>query len=203
MEQRIYLHPDGGRYSVEELEQKLGYRHLSKNIFEEHEEIYRLGLEAEVSPEQEELGKRYIDQIESAYLPEISLHDLGEKVGYGLFAEESIPPGAYVGEYTGLVRKNDRRYSAPMNNYCYEYPVLDELERSYVIDATDGNFTRFINHSYDPNLKPVHLYHLGYFHLIFLAIREIKKGEQLCYNYGKHYWYVRRPPVSFQLKERD
>lgn len=196
MKPRIYLYPDGGSYSIEELEQKLGFKHLPQNIFEGQEEIYRRGLQAEVDLKQKELGKRYIDRIESAYLPEVSIHDLGKKVGYGLFAEEGIPNGAYVGEYTGLVRKNDRRYCAPMNNYCYEYPVLDEIERSHVIDATDGNLTRFINHSFEPNLKPVHVYHEGYFHLIFLAIKEIEKGDQLCYNYGKQYWYVRQPPET-------
>jgi len=196
MEPRIYLYPDGGSYSIEELEQKLGFKHLPQNIFEGQEEIYRRGLQAEVDLKQKELGKRYIDRIESAYLPEVSIHDLGKKVGYGLFAEERISDGSYVGEYTGLVRKNDRRYCAPMNNYCYEYPVLDEIERSHVIDATDGNLTRFINHSFEPNLKPVHVYHEGYFHLIFLAIKEIKKGDQLCYNYGKQYWYVRQPPET-------
>ena len=41
-----------------------------------------------------------------------------------LTAEEEIPPRTYVGEYTGIVRKNNRRYFTPMNNYCYEYPFI-------------------------------------------------------------------------------
>ena len=164
---RYDLYPEGGSYTIEELERKLGFKHLVRNIFEDREEVYRRGLETEVDLKQKELGKRYIDRIESAYMPKVSIHDLGKKVGYGLFAEERIIDGAYVGEYTGLVRKNDRRYCTPMNNYCYEYPILDELDRSYVIDATDGNLTRFINHSYHTNLKPLHVYYKGYFNLIF------------------------------------
>lgn len=194
MARRFDLYPDGGSYTIDELEERLGYKHLSQNTFKDPIEVYQKGLQVSVTPEQKELGKRFIDQIDAAYIPEVSLHDLGEKLGYGLFAEEIILEGAYVGEYTGHVRKNDQRYSTPQNNYCYEYPILDELERSYVIDATAGNLTRFINHSYEPNLKPVHVYHEGYFHLIFIALKMIQKGEQLSYNYGKQYWYVRQPP---------
>lgn len=192
MEQRIFLYPEGGEYSIPELEEKVGYRHLAQSTHEE--EVYELGLKAKVTSEQKALGARYIDAICSAYIPKVSLHALGEKVGYGLFAEEEISQGAYVGEYTGHVRPNNQRYFSPMNNYCYEYPVPDDIGRNYVIDATDGNLTRFINHSYTPNLNPIHVYHEGYFHLIFLAIHDIERGEQLCYNYGKQYWYVRQPP---------
>ena len=119
---------------------------------------------------------------------------IDEDVGYGLYAEEAIEAGEYVGEYTGTVRRNDRRYFEPLNNYCYEYPVLDEIGRSFVIDATRGNATRFINHSFDPNLKPIHVFVEGFYHLIFIAIKRIEKGYQLAYDYGVNYWYVRNPP---------
>ncbi len=40
-----------------------------------------------------------------------------------------------------------------------EYPIADRLARNYVIYATKGNFTRFINHSDKPNLNPVYALH--------------------------------------------
>jgi SET domain-containing protein len=66
-----------------------------------------------------------------------------------------------------------------------------------VIDATQGNLTRFINHSRDPNLQPIHVFYDGFYHLIFIALRKIQQGEELSYDYGQSYWYLRDPPVLF------
>jgi SET domain-containing protein len=68
-----------------------------------------------------------------------------------------------------------------------------------VIDATKGNLTRFINHSIHPNLKPIHVFYEGFYHLIFLALRRIEKGTQLSYDYGKNYWYIREKPVELEI----
>ncbi len=205
MRKTVPLYPDGVFFSMEELEVRLQFRFLPQNAFEspEDEEHVRLrGLanfeSGEVSAESQELGKRFIQEIQSAYIPPVSVRLVDESVGYGLFAESDLPQGAYVGEYTGIVRRNDlRRYLGPMNNYCYNYPILDELGRSFVIDATQGNLTRFINHSFTPNLLPIHVYYEGFYHLIFLALKPIEKGTQLTYDYGKNYWYVRDKPLEF------
>ena len=179
------------------------YAHSSHIDFESEagrKEIWLLGMEEwknkKVSVEAETLGKQFIKEIETAYIPAVSVRWVGEVVEFGLFAEEDLEEGCYVGEYTGIVRKNDRRYCEPLNNYCYTYPVLDEIGRNYVIDATKGNLTRFINHSYTPNLRPVHVFYEGFFHLIFLATRRIEKGEQLFYNYGRNYWNLRSEPLK-------
>lgn len=141
-----------------------------------------------------QLGRTYCSQIETGYTPKLSVRWISERVGYGVFAEEGIRKNDYVGEYVGVVRENVRVYFAPLNDYCYEYPVLDRLGRSYVIDATNGNVCRFINHSEKPNLKPYYAFFDGVFHLIFLTIRKIEKAEQLTYDYGPSYWYLRSPP---------
>lgn len=142
------------------------------------------------------LGKKYAPLIEKSYMPKVSAQWLNEDIGHGLFAEEIIAKGSYVGEYTGIVRRNDRRYFEPQNNYCYEYPVEDEIGRPFVIDATNGCFTRLINHSTKPNLQPTYAFYDNFYHLIFVAKKEIQIGEQLSYNYGKNYWYTREPPKS-------
>lgn len=164
-----------------------------QHILEKGREKQRLGL---IQPFKEELGIKYKAQIEAAYIPQVSIQQLSKEVGSGLFLEEELKANCYFGEYTGIVRKNERSYFGPLNNYCYEYPVEDDIGRSYVIDATSGNLTRFINHSYKPNLKPIHVFFEGFFHLIFLTIREIKKGEQLSYNYGDSYWQIRSFPLD-------
>lgn len=194
---------DGALLRLEELEAELDFKYLPQISFEsttDQEEVYAKGMlkwrNNEVKPEALELGKRYNEQIQAAYLPSVSIRKIDERVGWGLYTQEAISKGSYVGEYTGVVRKNDRRYIEPLNDYCFEYPVLDQIGRSYVVDATGGNLTRFINHNYQPNLKAVHLFWEGYYHLIFITLQDIAKGTQLSYNYGHSYWHVRFSPVA-------
>ena len=188
---------------LRELEKKLSFRFLSKNIFESDEDqkcVLQKGVDQfhaqQVKQEALELGKRYHLEIVSSYIAATSVRRIDQTIGYGLYAHEPIAKGSYVGEYTGLVRRNNRRYTEPMNDYCYEYPVSDEIGRSYVIDATSGNLTRFINHSAKPNLRAVHAFHEGYYHLIFIALEPISRGVQLSYDYGQNYWMVRSRPLS-------
>ncbi|MBS0620856.1 MAG: SET domain-containing protein-lysine N-methyltransferase [Verrucomicrobia bacterium] len=169
---------------------------------EEDAQLFRQwGLEAlergQVSEEALRLGKEYRKEIEEGYLPKVLTRRVEEIAGDGLFADEEIAEGAYVGEYTGVLRRNDlRRYFEPLNPYCYQYPLLDELGKNLVIDAKRGNATRLINHSDTPNLKPLFAFLDGYYRLIFLALRRIERGEQLFYDYGKSYWFVRPVPVK-------
>jgi len=201
----IFYHPENRFYSLEELEEKLQFYYLREIAFESPEsrqEIWEKGIDLwvsrQTSPEAERLGALFHEKIESDFLPKVSIRWLSPELEHGLFAEELILEGAYVGEYTGIIRENDlRRYIGKLNNYCYNYPVKDSLERDYVIDAQNGNFTRFINHSSQPNLEPHHVFYGGFYHLIFLAKRAIEPGEQLTYNYGQNYWQLREPPVSF------
>jgi hypothetical protein len=202
MEPAILFHPEKRLVKESELAKLLRFNYLSQLSFESagsRQEIKARGMqkwkEGRVAAEAVEMGARFSAQIAAARLPVSALHWISEEVGFGLIAQEKIEAGAFVGEYTGIVRKNDRRYLEPLNNYCYEYPVEDEMGRSYVIDATSGNLTRFINHSFCPNLRPVHIFFEGFYHLIFLALCDIAPGSQLTYNYGPTYWYVRSPPA--------
>lgn len=164
----------------------------------ERRDILRRGLaeleKGNVPAAARALGQKYKEKIESDYAPQVSIRHINERVGYGAFAEEPIKKGEFVGEYVGIVRENMRIYFAPLNNYCYEYPVPDFIGRSFVIDASSGNFTRFINHSKRPSLKPYYAFYEGFYHLIFFALRKIEIGEQLTYEYGPSYWYIRSRP---------
>jgi len=187
--------------NIAELENQFQFRYLAHNDFESGEErlrVLRLGLtkwqSGAVKGEAVELGRRFAHEIDAAHLAPMSIRWISEAVGHGAFADEDLAEGAWIGEYTGVVRENDRRYLEPMNQYCYEYPVPDVIGRSFVIDATQGNLTRFINHSREPNLKPKYAFKEGMYHCIFLALRPIAKGAQLTYDYGQSYWYVREPP---------
>ncbi len=187
--------------SIADIEKKFGFAYLGLNSFESIDDqldVHNRGLkhlsEGKVSQESLDLGQQYHKEILSSYIPKVSVRFISDDVGHALFAEEEIEVGRYVGEYTGIVRKNDRRYGYPINNYCYEYPIPDEIGRNFVVDATRGCLTRFINHSSDPNLKPFYAFYEGYYHVIFLSIKKISVGDQLLFDYGKSYWYVRGAP---------
>jgi SET domain-containing protein len=183
---------------IAELERRFQFRYLAKNGFEAKEEVFQKGREkwerGEVLADAIELGKRWIREIQSAFVAKSQVVWINDRVGHGLMAASTIPKGAFTGEYTGIVRENNRRYLEPLNDYCYEYPVVDEIGRSFVIDATQGNLMRFINHSEAPNLQPKYAFIDGAYHCIFLALHEIVEGTQLNYDYGKSYWYLREAP---------
>lgn len=172
------------------------FTYLTHNIFEsleEKEEIQKRGANSPISSEAIALGKLHEKEIRAAYLPALSIRFLTSAVGHGAFLEEDLPKGAFVGEYTGIVRRNDiRRYS--LNNYIYTYPVKDINNINYIIDASSGNLTRFINHSFNPNLAPHFAYLDGFYHLIFLTLTPLLAGTHLSYNYGQSYWYIRKWP---------
>jgi hypothetical protein len=188
----------GYSYTFQELEALLKFKCLHQIDFEtptDRQDVQERGLDQwknnGVRTQSQELGIRFYNEIGSSYLPSVSVRWINDTLGYGLFAEENLNVGNYVGEYTGIVRKYDRRNS---NDYSYEYPILDDEGRGFVIDATSGYLTRFINHSFKPNLKPVYAFYDGFYHLIFLAISPIEIGTQLSYNYGYTYWYMRGQP---------
>ncbi len=185
------------------LERKFHFQYFTQNRFESEAaraELLERGMRAFragcVSKKSVAMGEMYRSLMEMHHFVPSEVRWIDENIGCGLFAAESIGVHQFVGEYTGLVRKNNRRYIEPLNHYCYEYPILDELGRSHVIDATSGSLARFINHSKMPNLKPTYVFLDGFFHVIFVALKKISVGEQLCYNYGPSYWYIRPQPVE-------
>ncbi|NGX40089.1 MAG: hypothetical protein KR126chlam1_01429 [Chlamydiae bacterium] len=185
-----------------QLEDKLGFTCLSELSFQSPDLKTHLLQEGkkraetkEIDPLHLELGDKWQNQIEEGTLPSVSIRWIDQQVEYGLFAEETLEVGTFAGEYVGLVRKNNDHLS--LSNYLYAYPICDEIGRNYVIDAAAGSLIRFINHSYKPNLAPHYAFVDGLYHMILLVIAPIKKGEQLTYNYGKNYWYVRSPPKEF------
>lgn len=95
---------------------------------------------------------------------------------YGIFAEESIPRGRKVIEYTGerISRAETRkRYARPMH-------YLFTLDAYWTIDgAVGGSGAEFINHSCDPNLRA--WIHKG--HILYMSRRVIRPGEELTVDY--------------------
>jgi SET domain-containing protein len=102
--------------------------------------------------------------------------------GRGGYATRAIRKGERIIEYVGeriTWAESDRRYDDTSTRRHHTF--LFAVNRKIVIDAAyGGNDSRFINHSCDPNCEAV-----GEKSRIFIeAIRPIRKGEELTYDYS-------------------
>ena len=113
----------------------------------------------------------------------IEVRDSGIQ-GRGVYAAAHIPRGTWIIEYTGeriTHEEADRRYDDETmdRHHTFLFTVDDEI----CIDAVkDGNEARFINHSCNPNCEAI----LSDGKIFIAALRNIKAGEELSYDYGYH-----------------
>ena len=109
--------------------------------------------------------------------------------GNGVFAIAPIEKGERVVEYKGKRRTHEEVDADDTGDVDSGHTFLFTLNDEYVIDANHkGNKARWINHSCDPNCEAVIEEHDGKNRKkdkVFIeAIRAIKPGEELTYNYG-------------------
>jgi hypothetical protein len=149
-----------------------------------------------IASENYDWEKTFHREITEGKLAPIIIKWIDPVLGYGAFAAEDIAKGQFIGEYTGVVRQLHR--STPNQNpYCFHYPTKLWSMNYFTIDSMEeGNLARFINHSSKPNLKPLCVVDRKLLHLIFVADRSIKQGEQLTLDYGSDYWLRRGEPIS-------
>ncbi|KAL8467061.1 hypothetical protein ACS0TY_035953 [Phlomoides rotata] len=112
------------------------------------------------------------------------------KKGFGLLGLQDISEGQFVIEYVGEVL-NIHAYEARQREYAlqgHRHFYFMTLNGSEVIDAcAKGNLGRYINHSCDPNCRTEKWMVNGEVCVGLFAIRDIKKGEELTFDYN----YVR------------
>lgn len=107
--------------------------------------------------------------------------------GRGLFAIRKIPEETNIIEYVGdkvSKEESDRRgwdlYERAQGTEDAAVYIFT-LNDDYDIDGdVEWNSARLINHSCDPNCEAV----IEDDHIWISALRKIKKGEELFYNYG-------------------
>jgi uncharacterized protein len=101
----------------------------------------------------------------------------------GVFAAETIPARRLVIEYTGeriSQRETVRRYRVMLRRKFGGRSYFFELNRRWVIDgAVGGCGAELINHSCDPNLRQ----RIVRGHILLYSGRQIKRGEELAYDY--------------------
>jgi len=170
------------------------FEYLPHPIFETRESLEQVlacvakaKQEDKISAEKIWMGIYFDKEVQNGVHPAVSIRHINSEIGYGVFAEKKIPPCAYVGEYTGVVQERTPK-QLKEKNYCLRYPVW-EGKKNFAIDAEEkGNFTRFINHSREPNLSLESIYWHGVPRMIFLALKEIWEGEPLTFDYGPLFW---------------
>lgn len=98
--------------------------------------------------------------------------------GLGLYADGPIPKGACVIEYIGVEITKEQEQTS-RSKYLFEISSKKTID-----GAPRWNTARYINHSCRANCEPN--IHKGrvYIH----ALRNIKPGEELNYDYGKNYF---------------
>lgn len=105
------------------------------------------------------------------------------RAGLGLFAEEKIPKGACVIEYTGRPMTNAEA-EASRSKYIFE------VSKTLNIDGSPRtNRARYINHSCKPNCE----IEIVRGRIFVMARRGIRAGEEVLYDYGKEYfdWFIK------------
>jgi uncharacterized protein len=101
--------------------------------------------------------------------------------GLGLFATKLIKRAAYIATYRGRRISHEDAYRRERQGGKYMF----ELNSRWMIDGSPRwNVARYINHSCEPNAKPV----VRKGRIVFVALRNIAPGEEIAYDYGREYF---------------
>ena len=97
--------------------------------------------------------------------------------GLGLYAEQDIAKGSCVIEYVGRELSKEESETSKSK-------YLFEISKSKTIDGKPAiNKAGYINHSCKPNCET----EIAKGRIFVMAIRNIKAGDELTYDYGKEY----------------
>ena len=98
--------------------------------------------------------------------------------GLGLFATRPYKKGERIIEYFGREISKEEEYTS-------KSLYLFEVNSRKTIDGTQrDNFARYINHSHKPNCEPNIVKGCVWID----AVKSIKPGEELTYDYGDEYF---------------
>jgi SET domain-containing protein len=100
--------------------------------------------------------------------------------GLGLFASRPIKKKTRIAEYKGPILGHEEALRAEARGNRY----LFEVSKHRTIDGTPrSNVARYANHSCNPNAEPV----IWRGRVFIKALRDIKPGEEIAYDYGTDY----------------
>ncbi|KAH0625402.1 hypothetical protein JD844_014889 [Phrynosoma platyrhinos] len=135
--------------------------------------------------------KKRIDELIESGKEDGMKIDFIDGKGRGVIATKQFHRGDFVVEYHGDLieitdaKKREAAYAQDPSTGCYMY-YFQYLSKTYCVDATKetNRLGRLINHSKCGNCQ-TKLHDInGIPHLILVASRDIKAGEELLYDYG-------------------
>lgn len=116
--------------------------------------------------------------------------------GWGVVSAQDIKKGTYISTYTGEIITNEEAeqrakiYDANDRAYLFDldFFLCQGAESEYTIDARQyGNISHFFNHSCDPNIRVyaclINHHDERLHHNTFFACKDIKRGQELCFDY--------------------
>lgn len=163
--------------------QRFGVRYLDHLEYEVP--IALLGDASEKNPTARFNSQWYVNALKQGYVAPVYIAFVSDEVGYGIFAAQNISRGQLIGEYTGIVKKVDFSNNIKDYDYAWGFPPPTKC----IVDSKDaGNFTRFINHSDNPNVIMIYVRINKCWHLAYVANQDIKKDQQILAHYGNPYW---------------
>ncbi len=153
-------------------------------------------------PLNDKLEAQYGPLLDKQYAIPMYVKWVNKTVEYGVFADVDLERGDMVCEYTGVLCRDDT--DDDENAYIWDYPTIryEHVEGKkrrkkvkYCIDALkSGNFARFINHTVrkHQNVGVQIVPRNNVWHVVYVAKKKIKKGQQLLTYYGTQYWRDRQ-----------
>lgn len=125
----------------------------------------------------------------------VFIQKIDKRIGCGLFARKKIPKGTVIGVYSG---RAIRSKGESASRFLFYFSKMKDWD----IDAQKmRNYTAFMNHAKSRssacNVKTIEFY-CEEPKILFIAMKEIEKGSQLCYDYGDDYWDPLEEPDAFK-----
>ncbi len=100
--------------------------------------------------------------------------------GRGVFARKPIRKGARVIEYTGpIISNKEAEKIGTQTVHGHSHTMLFQVDKKRVINGIEGGDAKYLNHGCDPNCETEQ----DGDHIYIKAIRNIKEGEELVYDY--------------------
>ena len=194
------------RFYKEDFESEFNIRYLDRCEVKDSRlltwDIYQ-DKEYTVNPRlNDRLAELYGPQVEAGYSAPMYIKWVNKVVQYGAYAEKALKKGDMVAEYTGILEEDV--YFDDDNLYLWDYPTFLYKQEpgkkrrkkiTFCVNAEKaGNFCRAINHSLRKyqNVGTIVLPYNNLWHVVYIAQRDIAKGEQLLTHYGMAYWQDRK-----------
>eukprot|EP00934_Nitzschia_sp_Nitz4_P002524 Nitzschia sp. Nitz4//scaffold70_size99833//49162//52194//NITZ4_004596-RA/size99833-snap-gene-0.144-mRNA-1//-1//CDS//3329557138//2514//frame0 len=109
--------------------------------------------------------------------------------GWGLFNKYKLEKGDFIHEYVGETVANIEAERRGIECDAENKTYIFDLTTDYAIDALrQGNKTRYINHSDNPNIVPKYIVVNGDVRIGFFALKTIPAQSELLFDYGDKFF---------------